>query len=178
MKYKKRIGLGLAGIVTVALVLALATPKAVHAMVAALVRDVDNPARLPTVTRYCYGQNTPDFQSVDPGIFKCDTSYTVPAGQRLVIEQVDGVCYTPVGTNLYQTFLDVAAAGQPFPDAHKLVLSNQGSAGNNKLEYALNQPVRYYADPGSTLFFVFSTTDASGSSYCTLQVNGYLISYP
>jgi hypothetical protein len=57
MKTFQRLLMGLSGVAMLAVMLQVAEPKAVHAMVAALVRDVDNPARLPTVFATCFGQN-------------------------------------------------------------------------------------------------------------------------
>jgi hypothetical protein len=176
MTVLQRIGKALAGMMLAASILALATPKTVHAMVAALVRDVDNPARLPTASANCFGQNVT--ASGNPNFVGCFTNYSIPMGQRLVIEDVDASCSTPPGNSFFSASLDYQAEGAFFGTSHPLVLSAQGPGRMGYLHYVANQTVRYYVDAGSTISFDAATSDSSGGSVCTFQLSGYLISYP
>jgi len=175
MKTFQRFLMGLGAIAVFAVALQLAQPDAVHAMVAALVRDVDNPARLPTVFATCFGQNA---AGDNPSFVGCLTNYTIPSGQRLVIEQVEATCQTPSGNNFTSASLGLQGKGQFFGTSHPLVLTSQGPGASGSVQYATNQPVRYYVDAGSTLSFAAFTSDTTASSDCTFQLNGYLINYP
>lgn len=73
---------------------AMIGPRAVQATVAALVRDVDNRDRATIESLSCNVINPP----MHLGFFQCSPSFTVPAGQRFVIDEVDGSCQTAPGS--------------------------------------------------------------------------------
>jgi hypothetical protein len=166
-----------------ALVTALA-PKAAHALIATLVqvtntsanpvpnKDVDNPDRSTVVDLYCVAPGLAGFTAVG-----CDTtsSFTVPAGQRLILEQLDAQCVTPEGNALYGANMNFTGAGTGY--LHPFALGSPATH-SGVTNYVQNQTIRYYVDSGSPIYFDLSTTDTSGSTNCSFQVVGHLISYP
>jgi hypothetical protein len=167
----------LAGILAIAV-----APKTAHGLVAALVqisntpsnpvpnRDVDLPARASIQQLSCEGSS---FAGGD--ILGCDPGFTVPAGQRLVLQQLESVCATPRGNNVYSANIVFSEAG--FGGFHPFALISEGDAAG-VVEYGQNQQVNYYLDPGSPINFRATTTDTSGSTNCYFAVSGYLVSYP
>ena len=156
----------------VIVVIAGVAPRAAQAVVAALVRDVDNPGRATIVPVGCQAISTSGFR----GAFECTPAYTVPSGQRLVIEQVEAICETPATNNVSSGFITISEqgiiAGKP------VIFSPQGVDAFGVSIFAANQVVRYYADPGTTIRFDAVETDGTGSTLCSWSANGYLISYP
>ena len=174
MKLLSSVGMGVAGAAIAAMILAFAAPKTVHAMVAALVRNVDNPGRATIVVTGCSA-----ISSVSEGLSGntgCRASYEVPEGQRLVIEQIEASCQTPVGSYFSPVSFGHQRDTDLFATSHTLSMSS--SSTPSAVFYHLNAPVRYYAEPLSHLSFFTVTSDGTGSSSCTFQLDGYLISYP
>jgi hypothetical protein len=189
MNYIKKAVTTLGGIFFAALLIAALAPKATHALVAALVQDVDNPGRAALVPLACEAKSTSN-----PGPFGCPlasggTTYTVPAGYRLVIQQVSADCGAPAipappsPNNINRLSLVFTEQGTPI--SAPFVLTPQGVEGGLFLIstpiptlFTLNQSVHYYADSGTTLQIGAVTTDSTGNSGCVFGVTGYLISYP
>jgi hypothetical protein len=153
MQFAKRLLMGAGAVVLVAVLLIVAAPKTVRAVVATLIRDADNPGRAPTVFSSCQISNANTAPDID-----CSPAYTVPATDRLVIQQVEANCLTPQGNSIGDVFFFIKPPGNPIGVAHFLTFLDQG--------------------PGSTLSFHADTTDFAGFTVCTFQINGYLISYP
>jgi len=173
MQFAKRLFMGLVVVAPIAMLLTLSAPKAVHALVAALVRDVDNPGRATLVVASCVAQ----IPSGSTGDLGCPPTYTVPAGYRMVIQQVEVTCVATSGTSLTHPVLDTTTNGVPV--VHSFVLANEGTDAFSGLQrFSLNEAVSYYVDPGSGVYFTAITTDSSGRTECFFQLNGYLISYP
>lgn len=169
MKLVKR---ALAGAGALALVISLsilAAPKAAHALsvVAALVRDVDNPARDPfqaDFTATCTGS---------PPSINC-TGLTVPttngAGETvsmLVIENVGGWCpaFSIASAVLLTNYSD-----SEINTIFETGLNNSSTSGyflqaiaSQNLAAGFSQPTRFYAAPGSRL-----TAIASNMGTCAL----------
>lgn len=182
MQWMKRTLVLVSCVVLVAIVATLTVPKAVHAMVAALVQDVDNPGRAALVTPSCTVRS-----SGAPGEFNCalasgGATYTVPAGYRLVIDQVSGDCLTPGTKNTVNgAFLTLTEQGNEIRAPFAMI--SQGTVGQEIIgpivtQFTFNQSARYYADPGTTLQLNAATTDATGTTECAFLVSGHLISYP
>jgi hypothetical protein len=176
MKVVLRVGFGLGAIALFAMLFALSAPKSVSALVATLVRDTDNPGRATLVAASCGATST----GGSNGDISCFPGYTVPAGNRFVIQHLETTCDTPKGNSLVFPTLSLTTGGNPI--AHHLVLVNQGT---DVLAFSVpsdgfvgNQAVTYYADPGTTLRFDIYVSDASGHTGCQFQVSGYLISFP
>ncbi|MGA2812252.1 MAG: hypothetical protein ABSG16_12685 [Candidatus Acidiferrum sp.] len=160
-------------VVLVAVFVMLAVPKSVRAVVATLVRDIDNPARATLVYQSCYVQST-----VPTGSYlECAPNYTVPATDRLVIQQVEAACQTPPGNSLAETSIDLSTNGNS--EFHTFTLANGGpNAFYGGVEFDGDQAVTYHADPGSTPVFASFITDPTGNTNCLFKYSGYLISYP
>ena len=197
MQFAKRLFMGLGAVALMAVLLTLAAPKAVRGVVATLVqvanttanpipnRDVDEPGHATLVVLACSSitEQGSGFQGVLP--FYCylqDASqccvgpfYSVPAGYRLEIQQLDANCLTPKNQSITQVGLQVTTSGWPTP--HWLPLVNQGT-GEDSTVLENNLAVHYYADPGSSLQFQGFQTDFTRNTGCLFTVSGYLISYP
>jgi hypothetical protein len=171
MQFAKRLMMILGSLVLLAAIVSLAAPKVAHAVVATLIRDVDNPARQTVVVPSCYAAQNDS----NPTFYSCTLPYTVPAGQRLVLEQLELYCQLPGTTTIDNSFLQFAEGGTE--TSHYLFPALQVSGSGFGI-YGLNQSVRYYADAGSALVIGVNTTDPSGNTHCNFQANGYLISYP
>jgi len=120
MKTLQRFLMGLATVAVPALSLQLAAPKAVHGLVVALIRDVDNPGRATIVVPSCTAFSAPD----NTEDFGCNTSYTVPAGQRPIVEQGEANCFTPAGNSLLGAAVGIIQEGAEY--YHPLVLTYEG----------------------------------------------------
>jgi hypothetical protein len=180
MQFVKRLLIGAGAVMLVAVVLMVAAPRTVRAVVATLIRDIDNPGRATQVVQYCRAN------SGVGGFFNCTPDYTVPANDRLVIQQVEGNCTTPQGNTLANALFVV---NSPVADQygntqinHQLPLVNEGSyfwgGPSVHLLFVNSQAVNYYADPGSTFTFFADTNDLADNTTCFFQFSGYLISYP
>jgi hypothetical protein len=174
MQFARRLFIGAGAVALVTVLLMVAAPRTVRAVVATLIRDVDNPGRASTVFARCQVNSS----NADPDI-DCSPAYTVPATDRLVIQQVEANCLTPQGNSIGDVFFFIKPPGNPLGVAHFLTFQDQGpDVFTNSRNFGTNQPVTYYLDPGSTLGFHADTTDFAGFTVCTFQINGYLISYP
>jgi hypothetical protein len=162
-------------LVVMALIATLVAPKGVHALVATLVRDVDNPGRATNVFLYCKAVTPDSFGCFMPTIGNPTINYQVPTGQRLVIEQLEADCLTQSGTVSPTSFQFQVNGNYYF---HPIVLTSLGLNAFGYTEYATNQAVRYYVDPGSLIGFAAHSADTTSGTECTAGVNGYLISYP
>jgi hypothetical protein len=171
MKMNRRYLMGFSAVVLVGMVLGASVPKAVHAAMATLVRDIDNPGRSPVVTVSC--QTTSNNGAI--GDAECEPAYMVPTGQRLVIEEIEAICSTPTGSNLSDGQLDIQ---EPTGlTSHFFGIINQGTNCPTGTTFITNQLVRRYADTGSTFIFHQNTNDPTGQTSCNFQLEGYLINY-
>ena len=175
MNVLRGIGIALGAIVMLAVVFALSAPKAVNALVATLVRNIDNPGRATLVTESCDAASSVNSN----GDISCSPSYAVPAGARLVIQHVDEVCTTPKGNSMVFPSISLTSGGVSL--AHTFVLTNEGTNpatfGSGDV-FVGNQAGPFYADPNSTFRFDTSEYDTTGNTGCHFQISGYLISYP
>ena len=194
MNVLRKILIGLGSITAVALVLALAAPKTVHAVVSTLVTVTNNvPVLNPTsssgtqaiITEETEGASRVPMQAVcnvqnssGPGIFGCSDMYTVPLGQRLVIEYVGAQCITSSGFNVYSAFLATSEGGTSGA-LDFLPVINEGPAGGTGpygtgLALGVGQSLRIYADPGSQVQLQFVTTAVTNYASCGAAISGYL----
>jgi hypothetical protein len=126
-----------------------------------LVRDADLPARR-------------IFQHSGPA----NDSFTVPAGKVLVIEWVS--FDTPVSPNtgpgqmvLYQ--IGNVAGGQSGFFSYKSDATSNAAPG---LDLIVNQQVRIYCDPGSTVFVSARLTFFNNGTVGSHTISGYLVDVP
>jgi hypothetical protein len=191
MQFAKRLLMVFGAIALTALLLELAAPKATHALVATLVqvtnttanpvpnKDVDSPAHATVVPLAC--QALANGEINDPGILQCTlaaggltnggTPYTVPAGQRLVVEQVSAFCQSVTKDNLQFAQFALTEAG-----AFVVVPLNAVTVPGFEGITSFTQSVHYYADAGTTLSFHANGNDSG--AFCNYSANGYLVSYP
>jgi hypothetical protein len=181
MHFAKRTFMGFGVVAFMAVLFSLAAPKVVHGIVATLVQvantsanpvpnaDINDPDLATIEVQSCQGRP----QIAGLGSFDCGPNFMVPAGKRFVINRLEADCYTLPGNTFSGSYLGLTEGGSP--TQHYFAVNTQENGGR---EYILNQPVRYYADPGSYIVFVAYTSDTSGGTYCNFQADGYLINYP
>lgn len=185
MNVLRRIAMAIGGTVVVALVLTLTVPRTAHAVLSALVTVVNNVAianpttagqTLAVITESADGQShqpvqvdcSPSSSAGSAGDFGCPDMFTVPAGERLVIEYVDAACVSQ--GQVQGASLDVSFNHEGI--GHPLLLRPEGNDGANL--FAAAQPVLLYAEPNSEVQIAFSTTDTTGQTECTAGMTGYL----
>jgi hypothetical protein len=169
----KKITMGLGGIVLAALLLAVAAPKTVHAVVSTLVTVANTPSNPVYTTDAVNSENLlkvtcaiPD-TSYSGGEVSNTNCYTVPAGQRALIEQVDGICSVPAGGVVANLSLYVDSNIQ-----HELPLTQE--SGSSDLNFfAFSVPSHYYSDVNAT-FKTFAITSSTGAN-CYVGVSGRLM---
>lgn len=185
----RRVLIGIGAAALVAMGLELVVPRAANAVVSALVtvanttanpvpvQAADNRARLAIVLN--------SFVDLPSGVPDADSpfdgppggAFTVPAGQRLVIETVSGFITAPAGqkpvalcvsTKVNNFIASVyPASGQLSP------VSSDGTVDF----YTYVKPLTTYADPGTTVLLDCSRTNGSsyvGDARCTASVIGHL----
>lgn len=180
MYFAKRISMFVGFVVLAAIFISVLAPKATHALVATLVqvsntpsspvpnKDVDSAAHATVVPLGCFASPQP----FDGGVF-CTlgvgggSAYTVPAGQRLVIEQLSAFCQTNSNGGIPFIEFNLTEAGTQ-------VIVPLALTSNQNDEF-VTQAVRYYADPGTT---IGSTAAGDAATFCNFYANGYLVSYP
>ncbi len=126
------------------------------------VRDAEAPARHAFQTELIF--------SVSPGQQYDLGAFTVPAGRRLVIEQVTVDGFTaPAGRLLASVKTSVGGALAQ----HNLVMQEQGTF-NGAAFLVASQRVRLYADPGTDVEVYILQSDPGGS-VIDATVSGYLV---
>jgi len=135
-------------------------------------------------------QNNPAFQPFQwqgqPGVSLGNnytiTTFTVPAGKRLVIEEISAQVYVSgaVTGEVPRLILGTQAGG-----AWVNTFTPMTYAGNEGVSptYAASQPLRMYADPGSTVDVELKRSsdlngNYSGTLISTITVTGYLVNVP
>jgi hypothetical protein len=109
---------------------------------AALIKDVDNPARQPFAA-------TTGLSNITVG-FALETILTVPAGKRAVVEHVSCLNFLPTGDNFVRFELIYTSGGAL--TRHELVNTPHGPSFVGGIDlWAVSQPIRAYADPSTTL---------------------------
>ncbi len=105
----------------------------------------------------------------------CTTPFTVPAGDRSVIQQLETNCVMFPGQSVPNTTVIVSTNG--FPNDHSFPLLSEGLDSQGFQIFGNNQAVTYYADAGSELTFTSAPSDAEHTG-CGYTLSGYLINYP
>jgi hypothetical protein len=105
------------------------------------------------------------------------TVYTVPAGKRLVIENVSAYCTTSPTEKVYRGSVYFNNGGGSV--SHHLIPTYTGPDANPNFHTNLiNWSGRLYADAGSVQFGAFRNGTAAGSYACYVAISGYLITVP
>ena len=185
MKIVRKAVTAFGGIVLAALLMAALAPKAAHGLVATLVqvtntsvdpvpnRDVDDRDRATPEFVTCFAGTTAGAN----GEFNCSPFFAVPAGERFVIDEVDGSCATPSGRSVSEVGLTFTAGGSANTATFPLVAQGK-DPDTGASTYNFNQAVHYIGDPGSGFSWQAATTDATGFTGCGFNLSGHLVSYP
>jgi hypothetical protein len=178
MNVLRRIIIGIGSIVVVALVFALVSPKAVRAVVSALVTvsnttanpaitwDADKSTRIPYLSTVAVSVT-----AGPPGILTQfqPTFATVPAGYRLVIQNVNfnlpSQSANPVATG---TICSVFLTTECFPSFTGVYTGSQGQS------YIGNENVIRYIQAGDAPFLFFTFGSPAFNSAAIVSVAGYL----
>jgi hypothetical protein len=186
----KRMITAVGGVAIAAFLLTLAAPKAVQAVVSTLVtvantttnpvptKATDNPARQSVVLTAFVGAS--DGAGGAGGLMispETGAAYTVPAGQRLVVESVTGIAEmgggeTPFTVNI--TFDSNVIPSSSEPPTIFLVPTFTGtSSGTSAFSFASS--VTTYIEPGSQLTAQFSRGPSNaGGAILLVTLSGHL----
>lgn len=126
------------------------------------VRDVDNPARQPFQARLCV-LGTPA-ACAGTGF---PTSVTVPAGKRLVIEQIAGQCFP--GTTTLAVGLTVTVNSTTVTHLFGITFP----VGTGITGYT-NHTTRLYADGGTSVVGAHNSLPPTANVSCDIAFSGYL----
>lgn len=121
------------------------TPTSVVAQIrAALVRDVDNPARQP----FSAWTSVVEFDAGSTLLSR--PLLTVPAGKRAVVEHMSCVNYLEVGNNFVRFEMRYTTNGTELK--HQFVNTRAGTSFVSSADiWSFSQPVRAYADAGTEI---------------------------
>jgi hypothetical protein len=157
---KRGMAAGLVGVA--ALVAALASaPRHASAQSPA------DPAALNAVAR----STTSDWGAATAGGFNM---YTVPAGKRLVIENVSAQMRVLAGAFAVVSVHTTVGGNQAQAE---VALAPQGTFGRES-RFAATQNMRLYADPGTTVAISYARSVADTTGKLTLGFSGYLVDKP
>jgi hypothetical protein len=137
------------------------------------VRDVDNPARQPFVFFMAAALN--HWFGTAPNI---DLQFSVPAGKRLVIEQISiEADLTPTASQELRGAVRTSVGGSFYDYA--FVGTDSGQDGIFE-DFIASSQMKSYADPGTAVQIFVTRNDTSGGSADKAEVNlsGYLIDMP
>jgi hypothetical protein len=151
--------------------IAVISPRAVHAVVATIIRDQDNPARHPFTTK-CFAPKT----AIDRNT--CETD-AIPAGEEVVVETISFNGNGDPGNFVFVPDIITTAAGvAQLYDLNPIFDSDltQPTAAS----YAGVQSVRLYADPGSVIKCEGITPNFNPSFGLTFScaISGYFVTLP
>ena len=105
------------------------------------------------------------------------TVYTVPAGKRLIIENVSAFCTTAPNEKVYRANVSFSNGGGNV--THHLIPTYTGPDANPSFHTNLvNWSGRLYADAGAVQFGAFRNGTAAGPYGCYVAISGYLVTVP
>ena len=128
------------------------------------VRDVDNPGRHPFQIRM-----------FPIGNGNASTNFTVPAGKRLVIEDISVFVSIAPGSTPEVTVLTSVGGAEAF---HFVPAAFAGALFSGDDSYDGHALARFYADPGSTVRADVHSNPGAASIQADMSVSGYLIDLP
>jgi|SRR5579872_2521761 len=188
MNVLRRISMAIGGTVVVALVIGLAAPKTVHAVVSALVTVANTSANPVPVSNV----NAPALEAyqdfcranLSTGTGDCNFQ-TVPAGKRLVIQDADISLAAAPGVRPYYValFTPLALNGSVLAVGHHLTAKFMGSQSNFADWFETHQVVHLYVDPAQTPSCLVSITAAKTlgdgtDAFVFCNISGYLVNVP
>lgn len=124
-------------------------------------KDLDNPARQPVQASENVSGALGDVLS--------GTVYLVPTGKRLVVEYASASSNISGDKNVYSVEIDAGSSN--YSSAYLTVTPNGTPFA------ALSQPVRLYADAGTTVGMTVYSSRANASKV-TVTITGYLVDVP
>lgn len=187
MNVLRRIAMGIGGTVVIALVIGLAAPKTVHALVSALVTVANtssNPVPVSNVNEPAL-EAYQDFCRADLSVGTGCNFQTVPAGKRLVIQDADISLAAAPGVKPYYVtlFTPLALNGSVVTVGHHLTATFMGSQSNYADWFESHQVVHLYVDPAQTPSCSVRITspqtlgDGSGA-FVFCNISGYFVNVP
>jgi hypothetical protein len=115
----------------------------------------------------------------------CDGSVTTPTNKRLVIEYVSLECGLDTGEALRRAIVHTETTilfeqgGVGSSGDHSLNILDHFGGGTTSSFVAMGQPVRFYADPGTTISVEAQETGSHvGTFVCTYEMTGQAIDTP
>lgn len=179
---------GFAGIVFAVLAMSLAAPKAVRAVVSALVTVANtsaNPVPVSNVNEQAL-EAYQDFCRADLSTGTGDCNFqTVPAGQRLVIQDADISLAAAPGVRPYYValFTPLALNGSAVAVGHHLTATFMGSQSTLADWFETHQVVHLYVDPAQTPSCLVSITATQKlgdgrDAFVFCNISGYLVNAP
>lgn len=167
-------------VVVIAVIAALVTPKAVHALVSTFVTVVNTPAQpVPTLATDAHTAfhasgsclfNGSQFCTVGAGI---PPIFRISQGQIAVLESTSGRCTNSVG-NI--TSIDIEADIPPLVNPIQLEYTH-GNAGGGAV-WTWTYRLKAY-QPGAAALFIVVDSDANqtgATDGCYYEIDGYLVS--
>ena len=104
------------------------------------------------------------------------TIYSVPAGKRLVIENVSTYCFTSAAEKVYRAYVYTTVGGVGV--THNLIPTYSGSDSIGFNTNVANWSGRLYADTGSVQVGALKSGTLMSNYTCYYTISGYLISVP
>lgn len=104
-----------------------------------------------------------------------DGEIEVPAGKRLVVEYAS--LDVSVDSDCRVGFLSVSTRAGGTIATHYVPIASHLEFGTRNVEVA-GQPIRFYADPGTTVYVAYSVAGTNCSPIGGLAVSGYLVDAP
>jgi hypothetical protein len=121
---------------------------------------VDDPGRIPYMERLIMN---------NCGLTECEYSFQpVPAGHRVVIQQVSGVLNFTSPSGLFGLFVGVSSTANTNELTFQVPVAGAGANG----QIAFTQPILYYVDAGQSPVLVI-LSNVSAQSGATLNLVGY-----
>jgi hypothetical protein len=141
------------------------------------VSDVDNPARHPISLRAAGldGGSSSVGLSFGPTPAASPT-YTVPAGQELVVDNLSLAATLPSGQRVTACGIEVNNVSGATRGAFAPSFSGTDTVGLDISVY--NQPMRAYFDPGTSIFISCDRNGTTGQGNYDAQIQGHLVSLP
>jgi hypothetical protein len=135
---------------------------------AALVKDVDNPARQP----FAVNSGT---SSINAGsISVTQVLLTVPAGKRAVIEHVSCIDFLASGDNFVRMELRHTLGG--VAKAQQFVHDFVGASLASGIDvWSFSQPIRAYADPGTDISMSALRRNSAGTGGIECELSGHFV---
>jgi len=170
MKVLAKLVFGTLGCVLLISGIAVISPRAVHAVVATIIRDQDNPARHPFTTT-CTGASITQVSTCNPP--------AIPAGQEVVIETISFTGFGDSDKSVLVPTISTIAAGF-FQTYFLTPISDTGAFQPTNADFSGVQSARLYADPGTLIECGGFTRGQNPSVGLTIEckISGYFVTLP